>query len=103
LSKPAGLAIHDDDCVIYVDATFAPADPVAGRVFALHHAVRAVADTAPAQLGPHAVETATTAARKAYELDANSLTTTDVADRLWNDRHYRHVYAVRSSRDFTYG
>lgn len=103
LSKPVGLAVHDDDCVVYVDATFAPADPVAGRVFALHHAVRAVADTAPAELGSDAIETATAAARKAYELDADALTGTDVADRLWSDRHYRHVYAVRSSRDFTYG
>jgi hypothetical protein len=102
LSKPVGLAVHDDDCVVYVDATFAPADPVARHVFALHHAVRAIADTAPAQLHPDAVETATAAARKAYELDDNALTGTDVADRLWNERHYRHVYAVRSSRDFAY-
>lgn len=102
LSRPAGLSIRDDDCVVSVGARFAPADPAAARVFALHHAVRAVADTQPAKLDAAALATATAEAREAFGLADAELRVAEVEGRLWKDGHYQHVYAMRSARDFAY-
>ena len=102
LSDEARLEIHADDCVLAVSARFAPLDTIASRRFALDHAIRAVAGTDARRLDHEVLTMAVDQARAAYELTADELTDAEVADRLWADGHYWHVYALRSHRDFRY-
>jgi hypothetical protein len=108
LSEPAGLEIHDgkrredDRVVIAVNARFVPLDQEATRVFALHHAIRAVVDQDTDSVSALTVAEATAAARTAYGLENDALTEPEVEDSLWTQRHYRHVYALRAAKDFPY-
>lgn len=108
LSEPAGLEIHDGDrrendrVVVAVNARFVPLDHDATAVFALHHAIRAVVDQDTGSVSALTVKEATAAARTAYGLENDALTESEVADSLWTNKHYRHVYALRSAKDFPY-
>jgi hypothetical protein len=102
LSAEARLEIHADECVLAVGARFAPLDAAASRRFALDHAIRAVAGTDARRLNHDVLTAAVDQARAGYELTADELTEAEVADRLWSDGHYWHVYALRSQRDFRY-
>jgi hypothetical protein len=102
LSRPAALMIQDDTNEVVVDAHFAPADERATRVFALDHAVRAIIETDPAKLKPDAVSTAVAEAKSSHGVSDDALTVADLMQRLWADHHYRHIYAMRTARDFAY-
>ena len=102
LSQPAGLQIHHEDGVVAVRARFLPSDYAATRVFALHHAIRTVIEEDPARLVPDAVAVAAATARSTYGLADDTLTESELAGQLWTDCHYRHVYALRATRDFAY-
>lgn len=109
LSEPAGLEIHDGDrreddrkVVVTVNARFVPLDHDATAVFALNHAIRTVVDQDMGSVSALTVEEATAAARARYGLENDALTESKVADSLWTNKHYRHVYALRSTKDFPY-
>ncbi|MFI6290900.1 hypothetical protein ACIBEJ_04905 [Nonomuraea sp. NPDC050790] len=102
LSRPARLSIREVDCVVSVDVTFVPVDEPARNVFALVRAVRELADTEPTALRPEDLAAATSAARQTYELADEALTAGEVERRLWDDGHYRHMYALRETADFAY-
>lgn len=98
LSRPAGLSMRSEDCVTYVDVSFHPADRAARQVIALQDALLRITSKVIDDLDEDAVSDAASAARTAYDLDEADLTDDEVRDRLWLDRHYLHVYALR--RDF---
>lgn len=108
LSEPAGLEIHDGDrreddrMVVEVNARFVPLDHDATAVFALNHAIRTVIDQDTSSVSALTVKEATAAARVTYGLENDALTESRVADSLWTNKHYRHVYALRYTKDFPY-
>jgi hypothetical protein len=108
LGEPGGLDIHDgerqgdDQLIVAVRARFLPLDGHATRVFALHEAIRAVVEQDAADASDQTIEAATSAAREAYRLEPDALRESEVVRRLWTDRHYRHVYALRAAKDFPY-
>lgn len=98
LSRAGGLSIQSDDCVTYVDVSFNPADHAASRVFAMQDALLQITSKVIDDLDEETVPDATSAARATYGLTEADLSDAAVHDRLWLDRHYLHVYALR--KDF---
>lgn len=103
VSRPTGLSIAAaPDCVVAVGVTFQPADEDARWVFALDQAVHEVIETEHSSLRPDAVRAAAARARREHGLPDEAVPDAQVEQRLWDDGHFRHVYALREALDFTY-
>ncbi|MEV4320513.1 hypothetical protein [Actinocrispum sp. NPDC049592] len=102
LSEPASLLIQDSTNEVVVNTDFVPADNAASKVFALDQAIRAVSETDLAKVQPDSVARAVEAANSSYGLADDVLTEAEVMQRLWANHHYRHIYAMRTIRDFDY-
>jgi hypothetical protein len=100
LSRSAGLSMQSDDCVTYLDVSFAPADHSARRVFAMQDALLRITSKVTDDLDEEAVADAASSARARYGLTEADLTDAAVHDQLWVNGHYLHVYALR--KDFVH-
>lgn len=103
LNRPTGLSIGHPDCAVSVTVAFSPADAAARWVFALDQAVRELAEKPPASLNTGVLAAAASRAVQEHSMPEESLTSAHIEEHLWDDGHFRHVYALRDAKDFAYG
>ncbi|MFC4495549.1 hypothetical protein ACFPA8_15565 [Streptomyces ovatisporus] len=102
LNRPTGLSIGHPDCAVGVTVDFSPADAAARWVFALDQAVRELAEIPPASLDTGMLPAAASRAVQAHGMPEESLTSAHIEEHLWDEGHFRHVYALRAAKDFAY-
>jgi len=100
LGGPAGLLVHEENDVVYLEATFAAADDDARRILAVHHACREVSAMLPARVSPAVLQRAAEAAQEHLALGQETIDAQDVIGALWQRRLYQHVYSARREEDF---
>jgi hypothetical protein len=99
LSRPLGLAIHDEEARLRIGVRLRPADLPSRELFALDQAVAAVLAVPLRSLDADRLSAAVSAAGAAYDCE---LVAGQVRDELWRRRQFFHVYQLRAADDFAY-
>jgi hypothetical protein len=99
LSRPLGLAVHDEEATLRVGVRLQPADDAGRAVFALDHAVNVVLAVPLERLGPEVLTAALAAAATTFDTEP---TGAEVRGELWRRRQFYRVYALRAADDFAY-